>query len=95
MIPPSGRTANPMPSVANDSSVPDSGSVAGKKTVVEVQRRGGAEADEVVGLDGGADRAADRDLLLLRRALDGVPVGDLREVRVPRRRVLFGHGDLR
>ncbi len=32
MMPPSGRTANPMPSVANDSSVPESGSVAGKKT---------------------------------------------------------------
>ena len=35
MMPPSGRTANPMPSVANDSSVPDSGSLAGKKTVLK------------------------------------------------------------
>ena len=35
MMPPSGRTANPMPSVANDSSVPDSGSFAGKKTVLK------------------------------------------------------------
>ena len=35
MIPPSGRTANPMPSVANESRVPDSGSFAGKKTVLK------------------------------------------------------------
>ena len=35
MMPPRGRTANPMPSVAKDSRVPDSGSVAGKKTVLK------------------------------------------------------------
>ena len=35
MIPPSGRTANPMPSVANDSSSPDRGSFAGKKTLLK------------------------------------------------------------
>ena len=29
------------------------------------------------------------------RALDGVPVGDLLEVRVPQWRLLFGHDDLR
>ena len=35
MIPPSGRTAKPMPSVANDSSNPDRGSFAGKNTVLK------------------------------------------------------------
>ena len=35
MIPPSGRTAKPMPSVAKDSSVPDSGSSAGKKALLK------------------------------------------------------------
>ena len=35
MMPPSGRTAKPMPSVANESRVPDSGSVFGKKAVLK------------------------------------------------------------
>ena len=48
--------------------------VGGEEDGVEVQGRGDAEADEVVGLDGGADRGADRDALLGRRALDGVRV---------------------
>ena len=95
MIPPSGRTANPMPSVANDSSVPDSGSVRREEHVVEVQRGGRAEADEVVGLDRRADRAADRDPLLLGCALDRVPVGDVFQVRVGLWRLRLGHDDLR
>jgi hypothetical protein len=35
MMPPSGRTANPMPSVANDSRRPERGSFAGKKTLLK------------------------------------------------------------
>jgi hypothetical protein len=83
-----------MPSVANDSRVPESGSVAGKKTLLKYSAAA-VPTDEVVGLDRRSDRATDRDLLLLRRALDRVPVGDLLEVRVSQRWMPFGHGDLR
>ena len=34
-MPPNGRTAKPIPRVANDSSVPDSGSDAGKNTLLK------------------------------------------------------------
>ena len=57
MMPPSGRAAKPTPSVAKAASVPVTGSPAGEERRAEVQRRGGAEADEVVGLDHGADRS--------------------------------------
>src|SRR4051812_21667121 len=94
MIPPRGRTAKPMPSVAKEgfradraprvaADDPAEGThreadaerregeqrarqrVAGREErVTEVEGRGRAEADEVVGLDRRADRAADRHLLL-------------------------------
>jgi hypothetical protein len=45
--------------------------IAGREEgVVEVEGRGGAEADEVVGLDGGAHRRTERDPPPRRRALE-------------------------
>ena len=45
-----------------------------EERVVEVEGRGGTEADEVVGLDRRADRAPDGDLLLGRCSVDRVPL---------------------
>ena len=87
-MPPSGRTANPTPSVAKESRVPDSGSVVGEERGAEVQSCGGAVADEVVGLDGGPDTGADRDL-----AACGVPWHCLRSaVRLRAHRRGSNHG---
>ena len=60
MMPPSGRAANPTPRVANDGERAGDGLAPGKNACAEVQRGGGAEADEVVGLDDRADAGADR-----------------------------------
>ena len=62
MIPPSGRAAKPTPRVANDASVPAIGLAPGEERVPEVQGGGGAEPDEVVGLDDRADAGADGNL---------------------------------
>jgi hypothetical protein len=69
--------------------------VRGEEGGVEVQRRGDAEADEVVGLDRRPDGAPDGDLLLGRGALDRVPGGDLFEVGIADGGLPIGHGDLR
>ena len=71
MMPPSGRATKPTPRVANEASVPTIGSPPGKNACAEVQRGGGAEADEVVGLDHGAGGGAERDTTDVAGAVNG------------------------
>jgi hypothetical protein len=58
------------------------------------QSRRRAEPDEVIGLDRRADRAPDRDSLLLGRALDGMPVDDIVEGGIVVWGMCLGHDDL-
>ena len=69
MMPPSGRAAKPTPSVANDEESAGDRAGVREERVPEVQGRGGAEPDEVVGLDDGADAGADRHPSCVLRAV--------------------------
>ena len=81
MMPPSGRAANPTPRVANDGQRAGERVGAREERGAEVQRGGGAEPDEVVGLDDGADTGADGD-----------PLGVLGAVhRAPHRQSVVAH----